>query len=79
MSIGVGHRALADAAIPPHHLPGVEVERREDRVIGPVHRAVHEHDAAVVVLHLAREVDLLHPHFLAAGAQTEQPAASTIR
>src|SRR5262245_51891814 len=55
------HRSLADAAIPPHHLAGREVEAYQDRIVEPVEVAVHENDPAVVILHVVGEVHLFGP------------------
>src|SRR5207244_1285773 len=59
MAVRVDERPLANAAIAPHHLSGPELEARQNGIVEAVEIAVHEHDAAVVVLHLAREVNLL--------------------
>ena len=52
MTVGVGHRALADAAVAPHLLAGRELQAGQDRVVEAVEIAVDQHDAAVMVLHV---------------------------
>ena len=57
--VGKRQRALADAAVLPRDLAGVEVHRGQDGAVEAVEVIADEHRRRVVVLHLAREVDLL--------------------
>src|SRR5258705_6906070 len=59
IAVRVHQRAFAHAAVAPHHFAGGELEAGQDRVVEPVEVPVHQDDAAVMVLHVAGEGDLL--------------------
>src|SRR6266550_6707309 len=57
--VGKHDRALANAAIPPGDLPGIELHRRQDRIREAVQVVADEHGRGVVVAHVAGEIHLL--------------------
>src|SRR4029078_12049249 len=79
MTVRVGHGALSYAAIPPDHLAAGKLEARENRVVEAVDVAVDQHDAAMMILHVTRRVDLLGPNLVAGGSQPEQGRTRAVR
>src|SRR5213078_3302959 len=78
IAVRVGDRALADAAVAPEQLPCLKVESRQDGVVEPVDGAVHEDDAAMMVLHVSREIDLLGFHFPSLNGKSQQGRSGVI-
>src|SRR2546427_12989620 len=72
VAVGERERAFADAAVAPHHLAGREFQAREDRVVEAVEVPVHQHDAAMMILHLPGEIDFLRIDDTVLSGQAEQ-------
>jgi hypothetical protein len=72
-------RALARPVGGPLHLAGLELNAGQPAAVVAVHVPPHEDHAAVVVLHVAGEIDLLGLNLVVAvAAQPGQPAAGAI-
>ena len=78
-AVGVGQRSLANTSVPPQRAARREVECRENGITEAVQHTVDEHDAAVVILHVAREVDLAGAEGAVLRLQRHQPAAGAVR
>src|SRR5678816_2750211 len=71
VAVGVRDGALPYAAVAPDHLAAGELEAGENRVVVTVDVAVHQDHTAVVVPHVAGEVDLLRADLITRSPQSQ--------
>src|SRR5215831_3922419 len=78
MTIGVNQRSLSHAAVLPEQLAIVEAHGGENRAGKTVQRVTYQDRTAMVILHVAVEIDLLGRHAGPVRLQFQKGATRTI-
>jgi hypothetical protein len=78
MAVRVNQRALSHTAILPKQLSVIEMHRRKNGAGKAVQSVTNQDGTAVMVLHVAVEIDLLSFNPIAAGLQFQKSASRSI-